>query len=226
MSAGEDDVERELEPCLGKVDGWMEEFERSPHFERLSGMEQDESRAVIRFFTEYSCSYLGVTPETWDRRSVVEGCVSILPRKVTAEIGYFQAVAPVLSAFFSFLAEKGCLPNGRALAETVAGLGDRIVAAAEDPRNWGMAKSLGMKALAEGVDLTNPRALDAFMVKTNLEILGRRSAPTRPASEAYTSSAGMMSAVAEPIRRSQPKVSRNDPCPCGSGRKYKKCCGA
>jgi uncharacterized protein len=23
-----------------------------------------------------------------------------------------------------------------------------------------------------------------------------------------------------------PKVGRNDPCPCGSGRKYKKCCGA
>jgi hypothetical protein len=25
---------------------------------------------------------------------------------------------------------------------------------------------------------------------------------------------------------SQPKVGRNDPCPCGSGKKYKKCCGA
>ncbi len=22
-----------------------------------------------------------------------------------------------------------------------------------------------------------------------------------------------------------PKIGRNDPCPCGSGRKYKKCCG-
>jgi len=28
---------------------------------------------------------------------------------------------------------------------------------------------------------------------------------------------------AEPIRRG-PKVRRNDPCPCGSGKKYKKCC--
>jgi hypothetical protein len=23
-----------------------------------------------------------------------------------------------------------------------------------------------------------------------------------------------------------PKTGRNDPCPCGSGRKFKKCCGA
>jgi uncharacterized protein YecA (UPF0149 family) len=30
---------------------------------------------------------------------------------------------------------------------------------------------------------------------------------------------------AEPIRRDAPKVGRNDPCPCGSGKKYKKCCG-
>ena len=27
------------------------------------------------------------------------------------------------------------------------------------------------------------------------------------------------------LRREEPKVGRNDPCPCGSGKKYKKCCG-
>lgn len=32
--------------------------------------------------------------------------------------------------------------------------------------------------------------------------------------------------VRTPIRRQTPKVGRNDPCPCGSGRKYKRCCGA
>ncbi len=29
----------------------------------------------------------------------------------------------------------------------------------------------------------------------------------------------------EPFRRDCPKIGRNDPCPCGSGKKYKKCCG-
>jgi preprotein translocase subunit SecA len=51
---------------------------------------------------------------------------------------------------------------------------------------------------------------------------------------------GSASAVAEPprpertggddvvrqVRRDEPKVGRNDPCPCGSGKKYKKCHGA
>ena len=28
-----------------------------------------------------------------------------------------------------------------------------------------------------------------------------------------------------PIVRITPKIGRNEPCPCESGRKYKKCCG-
>lgn len=30
---------------------------------------------------------------------------------------------------------------------------------------------------------------------------------------------------APPVRREGPRVGRNDPCTCGSGKKYKKCCG-
>ncbi len=37
--------------------------------------------------------------------------------------------------------------------------------------------------------------------------------PTRPATTSQT------------VRREGPKVGRNDPCPCGSGRKFKRCCG-
>ncbi|HGY10990.1 MAG TPA: preprotein translocase subunit SecA, partial [Desulfobacterales bacterium] len=32
------------------------------------------------------------------------------------------------------------------------------------------------------------------------------------------------SSVKEPVKRSSKKIKRNDPCPCGSGKKYKKCC--
>jgi preprotein translocase subunit SecA len=30
----------------------------------------------------------------------------------------------------------------------------------------------------------------------------------------------------QPMVRDTPKVGRNDPCTCGSGKKYKQCCGA
>ena len=29
----------------------------------------------------------------------------------------------------------------------------------------------------------------------------------------------------EPVKNDGPKIGRNDPCPCGSGKKYKNCCG-
>ena len=32
-------------------------------------------------------------------------------------------------------------------------------------------------------------------------------------------------AAAVPFRRASAKVGRNDPCTCGSGKKFKKCCG-
>jgi preprotein translocase subunit SecA len=36
---------------------------------------------------------------------------------------------------------------------------------------------------------------------------------------------GATAAVAQPVIKGE-KVGRNDPCPCGSGKKYKKCHGA
>jgi SEC-C motif domain protein len=31
---------------------------------------------------------------------------------------------------------------------------------------------------------------------------------------------------AQPVKRLEPKIGRNDPCSCGSKKKFKKCCGA
>jgi len=44
----------------------------------------------------------------------------------------------------------------------------------------------------------------------------------RPGARAGASAA---EAAGETVRRERPKVGRNDPCPCGSGKKYKKCHG-
>jgi preprotein translocase subunit SecA len=41
-----------------------------------------------------------------------------------------------------------------------------------------------------------------------------------------TYSSGKEPAKNEPIKRIDKKVGRNSPCPCGSGKKFKKCCGA
>jgi len=47
----------------------------------------------------------------------------------------------------------------------------------------------------------------------------------RELEQARMAGSGDMAPVQQ-VRRSGEKVGRNDPCPCGSGKKYKKCCGA
>jgi preprotein translocase subunit SecA len=62
-----------------------------------------------------------------------------------------------------------------------------------------------------------------------------RSRPTRltfndpgapPSAFARRESKGGADAAVKTVKRTSKKVGRNDPCPCGSGKKYKKCCGA
>ncbi len=50
-------------------------------------------------------------------------------------------------------------------------------------------------------------------------------APEPAAVTAAAGGGGGEGAVQQPIRRELPKVGRNDPCPCGSGKKYKQCHG-
>jgi len=53
----------------------------------------------------------------------------------------------------------------------------------------------------------------------------QRALPPQPPKQQLTFS-GAPKEAAAPVKRAQAKVGRNDPCPCGSGKKYKKCHGA
>ena len=48
----------------------------------------------------------------------------------------------------------------------------------------------------------------------------------KPLDVQYSAGADGEAPKKQPNRRVEPKVGRNDPCPCGSGKKFKKCCGA
>ena len=60
-----------------------------------------------------------------------------------------------------------------------------------------------------------------FTVRVQGHDAPQRKQVARPTSENRTDG----SIKKQPVRKGK-KVGRNDPCPCGSGKKYKKCCGA
>ncbi len=102
------------------------------------------------------------------------------------------------------------------MVETVRGWADTIVANGMNPQYWGMAKSLVMQAEADGVDTQDEQAMQQYAAEYNLRLMEESLA-------AQLDLRGLSPPM--PIVEQSPKIGRNAPCPCGSGRKYKKCCG-
>ena len=90
------------------------------------------------------------------------------------------------------------------------------------------------QAMLERIDTETIRYLFNFQVQVTAPVeqqLLERRRRQRRGRVAFTKAnetafAGGEEEVAKPVRNKGPRVGRNDPCPCGSGKKYKKCCGA
>ena len=61
-------------------------------------------------------------------------------------------------------------------------------------------------------------------MRPEFQVPGSEGAPAAPMGATQASNSGPRQAI-QPIKRDMPKVGRNDLCPCGSGKKYKKCHG-
>jgi preprotein translocase subunit SecA len=89
------------------------------------------------------------------------------------------------------------------------------------------------QAMLDRIDTTTIRTLFNLQVVAEQapeQLQQRRQ--RRPSSMTFTgpnqgaTAAGEEAARTKTVTRDQPKVGRNEACPCGSGKKYKKCCGA
>ncbi len=87
--------------------------------------------------------------------------------------------------------------------------------------------------MLDRIDQTTIRSLFNLQVVAEQppEALRQRRAPRRSAlnftgPNQGAAAAGEEAGKVKTITRDQPKVGPNKPCPCGSGKKYKKCCGA
>jgi len=189
------DPDEQLEKVMERVYGWGLEFSKSPHYEKLTETQKDMSQAVVMGFADFMHSFLMSPPERWTIGAMEACCLQVLPGKIIAEPDYFEAVSPVLGAFFDHLAHEKKLPQAAELSRHVRELHDDIVRSAADPNSWGPSKTIATAAMETGVDPTDEKQFESFIEEYNRKCEGSK------------------------------KVGRNDPCPCGSGKKFKKCCG-
>ncbi len=88
--------------------------------------------------------------------------------------------------------------------------------------------------MLDRIDTSTIRSLFNLQVVTEEppEAIRQRRLPRRPSALTFTgpnqgaAPAGEEAGKVKTVVRDQPKVGRNEPCPCGSGKKYKKCHGA
>jgi hypothetical protein len=196
--------EKNFNSVKKSADDYVEQFKKSSLFMKLKHHEKKETQLVISAFSEMMYNYFLTTPVHWNARRALECCTIIMPRKVVAPKMYFNSVEPVLTAFMDFCADKGYVPEGKTIARRLRGVTEIIIRESENSEFWGIGKELLRNAESSGVNLSDSKELEEFLKNYKP---GNRS--PRELKSSF-----------ENI-----KPGRNDSCPCGSGKKYKKCCG-
>ncbi len=186
-----------------RIASLFEKFKGTSRYRNFNNREKEEAEFIITVFSEMMYNYFLLLPENWESRAVSKCCTFILPGKVMGGDEFFGSVEPVLRAFMLFGYEEGIIPLGKSIAEEIAGIGEAILEASYDPSTWGAGKALLKEAEGEGVDLGDESELKDYIENRQFNA-GRDK---------------------KPDLKLVKKTGRNEPCPCGSGKKYKKCCG-
>jgi hypothetical protein len=73
-----------------------------------------------------------------------------------------------------------------------------------------MSEKIRLMNSVPGIDIVLPQDIAKKILELEYQAMSLMLAATQP----------------RPTQRQLQKIGRNDPCPCNSGKKYKKCCGA
>jgi hypothetical protein len=179
---------------------------------------------VINSLMNFLQEYEGTSLAKMGTNSADEYMMDYFPRKVTAGEELVKKVPEILTLFFKFAGETGQVKDQGALIHTVESLREEFVSAALNPRNFGPAKTFTTAMLEAGIDPTDQAQVDAFLVQYNRRVQQMLPRPPKFAPPQPKFESPPIKPVA-PLPPAKPKVARNAPCPCGSRRKYKKCCG-
>jgi hypothetical protein len=215
------------------VDGWA----RTAGLDALVTLTATGQRSREETIAYFASLFRGKLRREWSPvwDLLVDCCVDLYPRELMADI---------LKAY-----EDGCVDPGFVSFEDV----ERGLALGEDQVLADLAINPG-RGFVEDIELEMERFLDLYDGRFDngegddeeegdeeddwdSEAEGFDFGPeeeesTAPAFRAIPSSAPVPPVSQEPrvpitpFKRTEPKVGRNDPCPCGSGKKFKKCCGA
>ena len=151
----------------------------------------------------YGDGYLG----RWTTDDVAEFLLDHFPRKVSATQETLDVVLECVIGFLGFLDARGSLSGEplEELEEACRSLSEPFLDRVSDPAGWGMAKTMAMQMLTEGIDTDDPDALEAWMSDFNARPRAERDAIVGGAMDRMLGAA----APASSRRRSSPATKRS-----------------
>jgi tetratricopeptide (TPR) repeat protein len=178
------------------------------HFTVAGGREMHPLEAVNMYSRQVEAE-----PDNADLRVRYGNVLRFLGRREAAALEYRAAVqadpanVEACASLADLALEAGDRTEARRMLQRVLELAPNSTLSRQEREEY-MQFALGELAELDGRAPSTPR-------RTELTVA---TGPQR------RGSAGQPSGTRQPVRHAG-KVGRNDPCPCGSGKKYKKCCG-
>lgn len=180
----------------------------------LADPDEDARRvavAVARSMIRFQLRVQRAAPWRWNGPAAHDYLMHFVAH-VPLEERFLRHVPDLVVSFVRFLESGGRVATElrKAVEADVAAGRREFVRMALDAENWGSAKIVIAHVAANGAIPSDPDALDEWMTRLSKRLAAAEGALAKSRSRTPGGSS----------------PGRNDPCPCGSGRKFKRCCGA
>ncbi|MFO0912598.1 MAG: DUF1186 domain-containing protein [Pirellulales bacterium] len=193
------------------------EFRQSPEWGQTT-----ENGMVVRELLRYGAEYEGLLVDEMTASTIRDYLFRHFPKTIIVEPAAAAAILAEMQRFWEFMDREYQLPDARPILEWLnksSRLADLETVLKRHKPGFDFERIIMAEAERLGYDLTNPEGRQQFLQDFNRSAQTVDRQPTEPAVELEEEFDQPVTYVSD-----QPKVGRNEPCPCGSGKKFKKCC--
>ncbi|MFW7373957.1 hypothetical protein [Vagococcus fluvialis] len=108
-----------FENVMMEVEDAVHAFTKTLGYKELNYKEQQSAVEIINYFGECMFDYYLESMCLWSKKAIEDVMISVFPKKVSANVSFFEKVESVLVKFFEFLYHSNQQNNGLELAASV-----------------------------------------------------------------------------------------------------------
>ncbi len=208
------------DPEMERIAGLVERFTASSQYAQLAPDIRAMVPYVARKLLQLAWESAGCKAEQIDAPVLKTIHLELFPAHLLGDEPLFAAVAPVTKALLQWLEAEEILDDAQTPIEAMNQWADQIVPKCMDESNWGIVKMLLGCAVQDGVDIDDQDQLKRYIKDFSTFVTSHPRADFNRSLQVPLDEEPPI-----PTEELSRRIGRNEPCPCGSGRKYKKCCG-